>query len=70
MLCFWYFVTAFCHVFTSTQISWIFDTFLSILSRFFTEIIFAFIYAKLYQVSVGSNFETLYKIIMCCYDFT
>ena len=70
ILFFWYFVTAFCHVYSSTQTSWLLDSFLSIISRFFTELIFAFLYAKLYQISVASNFETLYKIIIFLYDFT
>ena len=67
---FWYFVTAFCHVYSSTQTSWLLDSFLSILSRFIIELIFAFLYAKLYRVAVGSNCETLYKIVICIYDFS
>ena len=47
---FWYFVTAFCHVYSSTQSSWLLDTFLSVLSRFFIELITAFLYGKLYQI--------------------
>jgi hypothetical protein len=70
ILFFGYFVTAFCHVFTSTQNSWLLDTFLSILSRLIIEFIFAFLFAKLYQMSVASNFKTLYNIIMCIYDFS
>ena len=70
ILFFWFFVTAFCHVYSSTQASWILDSFLSILSRLIIELIFAFLYGKLYQVSVASNFETLYKIVMFFYDFS
>ena len=70
ILFFWYFVTAFCEVYTKTQTSWLLDGFLSILSRFFIELIAAFLYAKLYQVSIASNMETLYKIVMCSYDFS
>jgi hypothetical protein len=70
ILFFWYFVTAFCHVYSSTQTSWLLDSFLSILSRFIMELIFAFLYGKLYQISVASNFETLYKIVLFLYDFT
>ena len=70
ILFFWYFVTAFCHVYTSTQTSWLLDSFLSILSRLMLELIFAFLYAKLYQVAVGSNIETFYKILLCIYDFS
>ena len=70
ILFFWYFVTAFCHVYSSTQTSWLLDSFLSILSRLIIELIFSFLYGKLYQVSVASNFETLYKIVMFLYDFS
>ena len=69
-LFFGYFVTAFCHVYSSTQLSWLLDSFLSILSRLIIELIFAFIYGKLYQISVGSNFECLYKGVICLYDFS
>ena len=69
ILFFWYFVTAFCHVYSNTQTSWLLDTFLWILSRFIIELIFAFLYGKLYQIAVGSNIETLYNIVMCIYDF-
>ena len=69
ILFFWYFVTAFCHVFASTQTSWLLDSFLSILSRFIIELIFSFIFAKLYQMAVHSGFKTFYKILMCIYDF-
>ena len=70
ILFFWYFVTAFCHVYSSTQTSWLLDSFLSILSRFMCELIFAFLFAKLYLISVGSNIETFYKIILCIYNFS
>ena len=69
-LFFWYFVTAFCHVYSSTQTSWLLDSFLSILSRLMLELIFGFLYAKLYQISVGANIETFYKILICIYDFS
>ena len=70
ILFFWYFVTAFCDVYSSTQTSWLLDTFLAILSRFVLEIIFGFLFAKLYRISVASNCETLYKILICIYDFS
>ena len=70
ILFFWYFVTAFCHVYSSTQSSWLFDTFLSILSRLMLELIFGFLFAKLYNISVASGMETLYKILICIYDFS
>ena len=70
ILFFWYFVTAFCHVYSSTQASWLFDSFLSILSRLMLELIFGFLFAKLYNVAVASGIKTFYKILICIYDFS
>ena len=70
ILAFGYFVTAFCHVFSSTQTSWLLDTFLSILSRLIIELLSAFFFAKLYQISIRSNCKTVYKIVMFIYDFS
>ena len=70
MLFYWYFVTAFCQVYPSTQISMIFDCFLSILSRFIIEVLFALFYAKMYIVSVESNIYFIYRIILFIYDFS
>ena len=49
MLFFWYYVTAFCHVYNSTQYSWLFDSFLSILSRSFIDFM-----APIFSVSFSS----------------
>ena len=70
ILFFWYFVTAFCHVYSSTQTSWILDSFLAILSRFILEIIFGFLFAKLYCIAVVSNIKTFYNILLCIYNFS
>ena len=70
ILAFGYFVIAFCHVFSSTQTSWLLDTFLAILSRLIIELFFAFFFGKLYQISVRSNFKTLYRVVMFIYDFS
>ena len=70
ILAFGYFVTAFCHVFSSTQTSWLLDTFLSILSRLIIELLSAFFFGKLYQISIRSNCKTVYKIVMFIYDFS
>ncbi len=69
MLFFWYYVTAFCHIYKSTQYSWLFDSLLSILSRTIIDFLVPLLFAKLYRVSVESNFECLYKIVMFYYSF-
>ena len=70
ILFFGYFVTAFCHVYSSTQISWLIDSFLSILSRLIFELLSAFFFGKLYQISVRSGIKCLYNAVMCIYGFS
>ena len=70
ILFFWYFVTAFCHVYQKTQTSWLLDSFLSFLSRVIIEFLFALFYAKLYIVSVESNVYCLYRALLFIYDFS
>ena len=69
MLFFWYYITAFCHVYSSTQTSWLLDSFLSMLSRLVIELLFSLGFAKLYTISVGSNCECLYKFVLFFYCF-
>ena len=70
MMFFWYYITAFCHVYKSTQISWLWDSFLSIISRMVIEFLFAMLFAKLYLISIQSNIYTIYRIVMFIYDFS
>ena len=69
MLFFWYYVTAFCHVFSSTQTSWLLDSFLSILSRLIIELLLSLGFAKLYRMSVEANSNCLYKFVLFFYCF-
>ena len=69
MLFFWYYVTAFCHVYNSTQYSWLFDSLLSILSRSFIDFLLPLGLAKLYRLTVEANVQCLYKIILFFYCF-
>ena len=55
MLFFLYYVTAFCHVYNSTQYSWLFDSLLTILSRSFIDFLLPLGLAKLYRLAVESN---------------
>ena len=65
---FWYFVTAFCHVYEATQTSWLIDCFLSMLYRAFIEIAISFGLTKLYRVALTGDIHCLYKIIMFLYN--
>ena len=69
MLFFWYYVTAFCHVYFSTQISWLIDSSSSILSRAIIELLISLILAKLYRISIDGEIHCLYKFVMFLYNF-
>ena len=69
MIFFWYYVTAFCHVYHATQLSWLFDSFLSLLSRVIIELLICLGLAKLYTIAISSGFYCLYKIVMFFYNF-
>jgi len=66
---FWYYVTAFCHVYSRTQISWLLDSFLSIISRFIIECLFSLLFAKLYRIAIESSVHCLYKFVLFFYCF-
>ena len=69
MLFFWYYVTAFCHVYASTQLSWLLDSFLSILSRLIIVLLISLGFAKLYRISVESQSHCIYKLVLFFYSF-
>ena len=69
LLFFWYYVTAFCHVYNMTQMSWLFDSFLSILSRLVIELLLSLGFAKLYRISIESNVKCIYKFVLFFYCF-
>ena len=69
MLFFWYYVTAFCHVYSSTQTSWLLDSALSMISRVIIDCLFSLGFAKLYRISVESSTYCLYKFVLLFYCF-
>ena len=69
MLFFWYYVTIFCHVYRTTQKSWLLDSFLTILSRIIIDCLLCLGFAKLYRMAVESNIHCLYKLSLFFYSF-
>ena len=69
MLFFWYYVTAFCHVYQSTQVSWILDSLISMIFRIIIDLLICLGLAKLYRFSIKVNIECIYKICLFLYDF-
>lgn len=68
MLIYWYYVTAFCHVFTNTQTTLILDTFFSIVFRFVIDCLLCFVLSIVYKYAVTNKSETVYKCIMFIYN--
>ena len=69
MLFFWYYVTAFCHVYVSTQLSWLLDSLLSMLSRLVIILFLCLGFAKLYRMAVEANIHCIYKFVLFFYSF-
>ena len=69
MLFFWYYVTVFCHVYQSTQISWILDSILSMITRIIIDLLLCLGFAKLYRIAIESNINCIYKISIFFYCF-
>ena len=69
MIFFWYYATVFCHVYSNTQMSWLWDSFLSMLSRIIIDALLSLGFAKLYRIGVESNIRCLYKASIFFYSF-
>ena len=69
LLFFFYYVTVFCHVYYKTQKSWLLDSLLAMLSRIIIDCLLCLGFAKLYRISVESNFQSLYKVSLFFYSF-
>ena len=67
-LFFYYFVTAFCSVYQKTQVSWLYDFFISFLISFAVEIAFALLIAIVYIISIRYKLNLLYKVIILIYN--
>ena len=69
MIFFWYYVTVFCYVYNKTQISWLVDTFFTILLRIILDLIFNLLFSTLYKTSINFNSNCLYSVIIFIYCF-
>ena len=67
MLFFYYYIIAFCHVYESTQISWLLDSGSSIIISFIISFSLSVIYSILYKLSIRYKIKILYKIILWLY---
>ena len=69
MFFFWYYLTAFGHIYSNTQYSWILNCFISIVIHFILELIFCMIVAILYKISINNKINSLYNFVMFLYNY-
>ena len=69
LLFFWYYVTIFCHVYSSTQLSWIIDSILTMIFRIIIDVILCLFFAKLYGVAISTDIYWIYKVWLFFYSF-
>ena len=67
ILFFLYYITAFCEVYKKTQISWLYDSFISFLINIPIELLFSFIYSLMYIISIKYKIKALYHIVLFLY---
>jgi len=67
MLFFFYFITAFCEVYKDTQLSWLYDSFISFLFSILLELLISFFISFLYVTSIKMKIQFLYNIILFIY---
>ena len=68
ILFFYYFVTAFCEVYKETQISWIYDFFISFLISLATEILISLLITLFYTLSIRYKLNFIYKVVIFFYN--
>ena len=66
-LFFFYYVTAFCQVYKSTQISWLLDSISSYVISFGITLVFSFIFAILYKLSIIYKKKIVFSICQFMY---
>ena len=67
MLFFVYFITAFCEVYRDTQISLLYDSFISFLLSIPIELLISFIIAIMYLTSIKLKLKCLYNLVLFLY---
>jgi hypothetical protein len=68
MIFFFYYVTAFCHVYNSTQTSWLLDSVTSYGIALLTAFAVSFLMSLLYELAINCKCRILYKITIFIYN--
>ena len=68
MFLYWYYITAFCHVYSNSQVSWVFNTFFTIVFGFLFDCFICFMLSILYKFALGQKSQGLYNTILFIYN--
>ena len=64
---YWYYATVFCHIYKNTQISWLFDSFVTIIIRVIFDFFICTIFTFLYRQSINCQCNCLFRVIIFFY---
>ena len=68
MLLYWYYITAFCHVYSNSQVSWVLNVVFTIVFRFIIDCLICLLFSIIYTVAVGQKSEGLYNAALFIYN--
>ena len=68
MVFFFYYVTAFCQVYSNTQVSWLLDCLSSYIISLAIALAISFLFTVLYKISIKNQMKIFYKIIIFIYS--
>ena len=67
-LLYWYYITAFCHIYSNTQYSWMCNTFSSIFFCFLIDSSLCLLLTILYLTSISSKSQSIYNFVLFIYN--
>ena len=68
LLLYWYYITAFCHIYSNSQYSWVLNTFLTLVFIFLIDSFICFFLSALYKCAIGQKSKSLYNAILFVYN--
>lgn len=68
VLLYWYYITAFCHVYSNSQDSWVLNTIFTLFFCFLFNCVVSFVFSILYKSSIENKSQCLYNAALTVYN--
>ena len=68
VLLYWYYITAFCHVYSNSQVSWVLNTIFTLFFCFLFNCVVSFVFSILYKSSIENKSQCLYNAALTVYN--